>query len=145
MCKVSNKLKLCSCKTAKVEELRHYWVLNRPDDKGLYAEGSLMPPADIGEEVEKFNIQRIRKHLNDGNCFDVTLSHQENDILELHFTCLQRPALGYGFDHSGNYLVYAFVFKSGKWKKTSYDAFNNNMSAVQEGKILQPFIRNRQA
>ncbi len=139
MCKVSDKLKLCSCKTEKVENLKHYWILNRPEDKGQYILGEIMPPADIGEEVEKFNIQRLRKHLNHGNCFDVKLSHQEDDILELHFTCRQRPNLEEGFDHSGNYLVYAFVFKSGKWKKTSHDPFGNNLSTVKGGKILKPF------
>ena len=139
MCKVSDKLKLCSCNAEKVESLKHFWVLNRPENLGQRIIGEIMPPADIGKQIENFNIERLRKHLNDGNCFDVILSHQEKDILELHFTCKQRPKLGDAFDLSGNYLVYAFVFKKGKWRKTSYDAFNNNMSFVQEGKIMNPF------
>ena len=87
MCKVSDKLKLCSCNAEKVESLKHFWVLNRPENLGQCIIGEIMPPADIGKQIENFNIERLRKHLNDGNCFDVILSHQEKDILELHFTC----------------------------------------------------------
>ena len=29
---------------------------------------------------------KLLKMLNSGNCFDIELHHQEEDILELHFT-----------------------------------------------------------
>jgi hypothetical protein len=83
MCKISDKLKLCSCRIENVQRLKHYWVLNRPEDKGVFILGEIVPPADIGERVEKYNINSLRKQLNNGNCFDVNLVHQENDILEL--------------------------------------------------------------
>jgi len=139
---ISDKIKLCSCKTENVERLKHYWVLYRPGDKSQfeYVIGSIFPPADIGEEAEKFNINMLRKQLNDGNCFDTELFHKENDILELHFTCNPKSTIGkttFGFE---DYLVYAFVFKKGKWMKTSYDPFGNNLNEVQAGKILKPFI-----
>jgi hypothetical protein len=140
MCKISDKIKLCSCKTKNVDRLKHYWVLNRPEKKDIEMLGSIIPPADIGEKIEKFNITTLRKQLNDGNCFDIELSHQENDVLELHFTCTPKLDSGKTDSDFGNYLVYAFVFKKGKWKKTSYDHFGNNLSEVQAGKILTPFI-----
>ena len=139
MCKISDKLKLCSCRTENVQRLKHYWVLNRPEDKDVFMLGDIVPPADIGERVEKYNIHSLRKQLNNGNCFDVNLVHQENDILELHFTCRQKPDIDKPTSYPGNYLVYAFVYKKGKWRKTSYDPFGNNISAVQVGKILTPF------
>ena len=134
MCKVSDKLKLCSCKIENVESLKHYWILNRPEDKDQFTIGLILPPANIGEQIEKFNVNRLRKQLNNGDCFDVTLIHQENDILELHFTCKPKNDTD-----SGNYLVYAFVYKNGKWKKTSHDPFGNNMNSLQTGRILRPF------
>ena len=115
-------------------------MLNRPEKKDEYILGSIIPPADIGERIEKFNITMLRKQLNDGNCFDVDLSHQENDILELHFTCKLKASIDKTTSDFGDYLVYAFVFKKGKWKKTSYDHFGNDLSQVQAGKILTPFI-----
>ena len=117
MCKVSDKLKLCSCKTGNAQQLKHYWVLNRPEDKGVYTLGDIIPPADIGEQVEKYNIHSLRKQLNNGNCFDVNLAHQENDILELHFTCRQKPADDNPTPGHGNYLVYAFIYKKGNGKR----------------------------
>ena len=140
MCKISNKIKLCSCKTENVESLKHYWVLQRPENKGEFILGEILPPADIGEETEKFNISALRKQLNDGNCFDIDLLHQENDILALHFTCNPASNNAELTSYSGNYLVYAFAFKKGKWRKTSYDHFLNNLSEIQAGKILNPFV-----
>ena len=69
------KLKLCSCRTENVQRLKHYWVLNRPEDKDEFILGEIVPPANIGERVEKYNINSLRKQLNNGNCFDVDLVH----------------------------------------------------------------------
>src|SRR6185503_20795120 len=98
-----------------------------------------LPSADIGQRVEKFNINSLRKQLNNGNRFDVNLIHQERDILELHFTCKQKAAINNTVFYPGN-LVYAFAYKKAKWRKTSYDSFGNNLSPIQVGKILTPFI-----
>ena len=117
MCKVSDKLKLCSCKTENVEKLRHYWVLNRPFKRGDSILGTILPPADIGEQLEKLNIHTLQKQLNNGNCFDIELIHQENDILELHFTCKQDPMIDQAKSYDGTYLVYAFSYKKGNGKR----------------------------
>jgi hypothetical protein len=137
---ISNKIKLFSCKTAHVESLKHYWILHRPENMGQFTLGEILPPADIGEETEKFNINELRKQLNDGNCFDSDLLHQEKDILALHFTCNPASNKSEPTSYSGNYLIYAFAFKNGKWRKTSYDHFLNNLSEIQAGKILKPFV-----
>jgi hypothetical protein len=85
MCQVSDKLKLCSCKAKEAQSLKHYWILNRPVDRGYFTLGPIVAPADIGKLNELNNINSLRKQLNNGNCFDVNLVHQENDVLELHF------------------------------------------------------------
>ena len=123
-----------------MESLKHYWILHRPENMGQFTLGEILPPADIGEETEKFNINELRKQLNDGNCFDSDLLHQEKDILALHFTCNPASNKSEPTSYSGNYLIYAFAFKNGKWRKTSYDHFLNNLSEIQAGKILKPFV-----
>jgi len=134
MCTISDKLKLCTCKAADVEVLKHYWVLKKPLENGIIMIGTIMPPANIGVEIEKYNIDALTKQLNDGNCFDkdVMLIHGENYILELHFTCF--PEL-----YAENYIVYAFIYKNGKWLETEYDHFENNLGKIQGGRIVNPF------
>ena len=142
MCEISEKLKLCSCKTKDVEQLKHYWILQRPENRGEETLGLILPPADIGDDMEKLNIHTLQKQLNSGNCFDVTLDHQENDILQLHFTCKNDPdSFQFVFNH-GEYMVYAFAYKKGKWKKAKHDPFGNNLYEVQSGRITSPFVRN---
>jgi hypothetical protein len=134
MCKVSDKLKLCTCKAENVEKLKHYWVLNRYHRRNDCIMGEILPPPDIGEIVEKYNIGTLLKLLNEGNCFDTELQLKQNDILELHFTLNPEK-------YFGNYLAYAFVFKNNKWKVGDYDPFGNNMEEIQNGKILRPFAK----
>ena len=111
MCKVSDKLKLCSCKADNVEKLKHYWVLNRHNGQNYETLGSIIPPPDIGEIAEKYNIETLLKLLNEGNCFDTELQLKQNDILELHFTVSDPDK------YFGKYLVYASYSKTtnGKW------------------------------
>src|SRR5436190_20218096 len=110
MCKVSDKLKLCTCKTKDVERLKHYWILKRHNGQENCIVGETLLPANIGEEADKINEQSILKMLNEGNCFDIKLQHKENDILELHFTFYADPKKYFVMPWSGNYLAYAFKF-----------------------------------
>ncbi len=139
MCKVSDKLKLCSCKTEIVETLKHYWILNRPNGIEASMLGTIMPPAYIGEKMERLNESTLRKLLNNGNCFDVELDLQENDTLSLHFTCNQNHNGKQFVDFYGSYLLYAFKFKNGKWRKGEWNHFGGNGDDVQSGKIMKPF------
>ena len=140
MCKVSDKLKLCSCKAKNVEELKHYWVLKRHNGENNCIVGEAILPANIGEAADKVNIKTLGQMLNSGNCFDIKLEHQENDILELHFTFNADPEKYFMLPCHGNYLAYAFVFKNNKWKKTDFDPFGENLEDIQKGKIIRPFL-----
>lgn len=134
MCKVSDKLKLCTCKAENVKKLKHYWVLNRYHRRSECAMGDIIPPPDIGEEAKNLNVQTLLKLLNERNCFDTEMHLHQKDVLELHFTL--NPEKFYG-----NHLTYAFVFKNNEWKVGDYDPFGNNMEEIQNGKILRPFVK----
>lgn len=143
MCTVSDKLKLCTCKTKDVERLKHYWMLQRPNGQGEEMLGDIILPADIGENKNKMNVETICKKLNGGNCFDVALQHCEGDILKLHFTVANDRENDLLYNGYGNYLAYAFTFKNNRWKKAEYDPFSANADVVKQGKILHAFaIRN---
>ena len=133
MCKVSDQLKLCSCKTRNIERLKHYWILKRPNGGNESIMGDAILPANIGEDADKINIEALAKMLNSGNCFDTELHHQEEDILILHFTFNADS-------YDGNYFAYAFVFKNNKWEETDYDPFGANLDDVQKGRVINPFL-----
>lgn len=78
--------------------------------------------------------------LNSGDCFDLKLYHQENDILQLHFTLDARSETQSSPRQSG-YLAYAFIYQNKKWKATDYDPFDANFGVIQKGKIIMPFAR----
>lgn len=136
MCEVSEKLKLCSCKTEDVEKLKHYWILQRPFPGDISVMGTVMPPADYGTLLEQINPDQIERQLNENSCFDADIEYQENDILHLYFTC-NKPSLEIP-DPSG-YLAYAFQYKKNRWKQSAYDHFSNNLENVQAGMIRRPF------
>ena len=141
MCKVSDKLKLCTCKTKNVEQLKHYWILKRPTESIYHIEGITILPADIGEAAHTYNQRTIMAQLNDANCFDFELTHQENDILELHFTCNVGLEKQKKHPLQGDYLGYAFNFKKGKWEEDIYDNFDVNFNEIQKGEINNPFSK----
>ena len=143
MCTVSDKLKLCTCKTENVKRLKHYWTLKRPTEKTHWVVGEMILPANIGETADKINQNTILSQLNNGNCFDFELQHQENDTLELHFTYKVDPEKYLTLPYNGDFLVYSFKFKKGEWKKSDYDPFEIDFNEVQKGKIISPFSKQK--
>jgi hypothetical protein len=139
MCIVSDKLRLCSCKTEKLEKLKHYWVLQRFQDRGSDILGTLVPPADIDEGSNIYNKMALLEALNSGECFDIEMDAKEKDLLELHFTIKEAMGSDSAYSIRDGYLVYAFKYKSGKWVEGDYDPFGNNLEEVQGGKIKRPF------
>jgi hypothetical protein len=92
MCKVSDKLKLCSCKT-DINSLEHYWVLHRFEkDKETIVMGEAMPPAIIDPEIDRYNNKELLRMLNEGNVFDIEMNPVEKDRLEISFA----TRTGYG-------------------------------------------------
>ena len=141
MCKVSDKLKLCSCKTQDIRELKHYWILKRNDGGDLSVVGETMIPVNIGEKADKLNADTLCVMLNEGNCFDVEMQHRQNDILELHFTCIADRNNVLNGHWNGNFLEYEFRFRNKKWRKAHYDPFSLHLEDIQSGKIVRPFVK----
>jgi hypothetical protein len=141
MCQVSDKLKLCSCETKDVERLKHFWVLKRHNGENICIVGIAILPAVIGKKANKLNEEVLCKMLNEGNCFDIELKHQQNDILELHFTVTPDPEISSQFPSDEDFLTYVFTFNKKRWKKTDFDPFAANLKEVQKGKIVDPFAK----
>lgn len=143
MCTVSDKLKLCTCKTENVKQLKHYWILKRPTDRTYFVIGEMILPAYIGEAADKINQNKILSQLKNGNCFDIELQHKENDILELHFTYKADPDTFLNLPCHGDFLAYAFKYKNGKWRNSSYNPYEINFDEIQKGKISNPFAKHK--
>jgi len=138
MCKVSGKLKLCTCKTQNVESLKHYWVLHKFHKSEFEIMGLPVLPQgfEIGHETDRNNGDSLQAMLNEGNCFDVELQIDNKDILELHLSCTLKS------DNKNEvHLVYEFEYKKGKWRKTSFDPFNTDKLQKDQGKIVNPFVK----
>jgi hypothetical protein len=118
MCKVSDKLKLCTC--AKGEKMgKNYWIFYQHNKaKDCMIMGVPMLPAFISPEDEAFNSTLLLKLLNDGNVFDTDLHPKSKDRLLLSFHC---PKATTGTD--SNQLEYGFEYSRGKWKLEDFDPF----------------------
>jgi len=128
MCKVSDKIKLCSC-TAVIDdviELDNYWLFYR-FKKGLEVEilGELMLPVFVQEEDHAYNMEHLPKLLNDGNVFDIDLHPKPKDRLLL---CLQIRLE----DNTLGQYNYGFQYKIGKWVHCEYDSIEWMWKHIEE-------------
>lgn len=130
MCKVSDKLKLCTCEFDP-DTTKNYWEFSRYNaKKDEYIIGQPMLPIDINPEDDTFNRQLITRLLNEGNVFDVELNPKNKDRLYLSFQIN---------NHSWNNRVYyGYVFKKGKWIEHEFDTYEWYWRHDEEksGKIL---------
>lgn len=137
MCKISDKLKLCTCKTENVRRRKHYWILYRYQKSEVVSMGIPMLPQEfqIGKENDKYIHNKLEEMLNKGNCFDIDLFINNKDILELNFT--HNP----NSDKTGIHLVYEFVYKKNKWIANVHNPFNTDKLEKHRGKISNPFAK----
>jgi hypothetical protein len=114
MCKVSNKLKLCTC-TGDFDKLKHYWIFHSyVKGKNEIVLGQPLLPDYFIFSNHPDNEVILEKLLNEGNAFDVAIVPKSKDRLELSFTCN---------DNRENRLTYGFEYKKGKWVAKEYDCF----------------------
>ncbi len=86
MCKISDHIKLCSCvdENTDLEELKHYWVLNRYNKhKKLEFIGEVQIPYDEFLPNYYENRIKISKALTKANCFDKPITFNEKDRLQI--------------------------------------------------------------
>ena len=130
MCKISDKLQLCSCKTA-IDNLKHYWVLYRyVNGKTESILGEPVMPAFIDPETDVLNRGLLKTLLNDGNVFDDPLYPVNKD----------RLLLSFGLS-DGGFINYGFVYKKNEWQEIKYNYFDwfSEHDEIKKGKIKNPF------
>jgi hypothetical protein len=138
MCKISEKLKLCTCASPDIESLDHYWVLYRPGIQFEFMVGEIMPPYELKRDLNKVNRRTLLKLLNRGNCFDKDLVMEEGTILKLTF---EVPEITRNLveEFMRTSFSYAFTFKKGKWKNYKIDSFGCTLIEMKKGEIVDPF------
>ena len=128
MCKVSDKLLLCTCKAENVDSLKNYWVLYRRNkNKDMMIMGSMIMPYAPEENIEKYNEEKLLRLMNTPSTFDVELNPNAGDRIQLHFTINDEQFMDYGFE-----------YKSSKWVLKEYNQFgwDEKYDESKHGKIV---------
>lgn len=114
MCKITSKIKFCTCKASSPEKLQQYWCLYRFNkDKNEMIVGEVILPnymLDITYEVNKVVLE---KRLNEADAFDMDLSFKARDVLEIVCNNLD----------DAKRQVYGFKYKGKRWQLNEVDYF----------------------
>ncbi|MBL7778445.1 MAG: hypothetical protein JNK66_09160 [Chitinophagales bacterium] len=135
MCRVSHKLKLCTCSSSKAQP-RNYWIFHRYNStKNISIMGEPMLPASISPEDDAFNDALLLKLLNKGDVFDTDLHPQNQDRLQLSFY-VNHPAAKSECQH----IHYGFEYHNGQWQHQPYEPleWESTHDEEEEGKITHP-------
>jgi hypothetical protein len=127
MCKISDKIKFCTC-LGNIEKLKHSWTLYRYKREHMHIGGLIVMPAFIDPNTDAHNITTLEKRLNEPDAFDIQLAPKERDRLEITFTT------GENFSSP---LSYCFAYRKGKWVKVDHDSFDlmSRFIEIKSGKI----------
>lgn len=118
MCKVSNKIKFCTCKAASVESLKHYWVFYKyAKDKNMMILGEAAMPYTMDPSTHIFNTTLLLQRVNEPGAFDVLLHPATRDRLQVSFLCGEGEA---------SYFHYGFEYKKGRWLEKIFNYFEWN-------------------
>jgi len=110
MCIISDKIKFCTCvdDTIELDELNHYWILNRFNkDKDIHSLGTVMPPFNKFSKDYLINQQKLSNALSIVDSFDKPIHFKESDRLKIILN-----------NKSENYedvMQFDYEYKSGKW------------------------------
>ncbi|GGG52168.1 hypothetical protein [Bizionia arctica] len=131
MCKVSDKIKFCTCFDANIdiEELNYYWLLHRYNkDKNHIVMGSPVLPEYLNPRFE-INAELLVNTLNTPEAFDKNLQLEEGDRLEV--------VLCNNAKDSNESLYYNFKYTGNIWKTIQSDCFDlmSRFDEVSGGEI----------
>jgi hypothetical protein len=119
MCKLSEKLKLCTCNARSVAALKHYWVLFRFDaTKNRMVRGRVSLPDRLDAKVEAYNRRLLLARLQEADAFDVDLHPEEGDRLAITFQCSEAGASG---RRATKIITYGYAHKGGRWVEERYN------------------------
>ena len=137
MCKVSDKLRLCTCAT-DYNQLKHYWTFHRfVEGMENYIIGETMLPYRLSATDHEANYVILNILLNEGNPFDVELLPVKKDRLHLSFTCIE----------GGDTVSYGFQYTGRRWKRQEYCSlmWYWHHEEVQGGKVKNALHQTRSA
>ena len=116
MCVVSDKIKFCACVDGSYEDLPHYWLLHRFNNKkNLIVMGMPVMPLDFLQASYLINAQTLVDRLNETDAFDKIIEFKPKDQLEIVINNLSDDEL--------DRMTFCFIFKKGKWIEKEYDTF----------------------
>lgn len=105
MCKITSKIKFCTCKATSTERLQHYWCLHRyskvqKDSVNLTSSEMGNKAMTLDYEVNKVVLEQ---RLKDADAFERDLRFKPKDVLEIvcHNTDANKRTV-YGFKYKGN-------------------------------------------
>ena len=134
MCKISNKIKFCSCvgENSDVQDLNHYWILNRYNKtKKTFYFGEIVIPYSRNKDNFKENQTTLLNALVEKSTFDKAMYFKEKDVLQVYL-----------HNHSKNHkdtLKLKFQHKSGRWEPLLNDEdlfyLLNHFDKTDSGKI----------
>lgn len=136
MCKISDKLKLCTC-AEDIDEVAHTWSLYRYiKGREVLMIGEVVMPHFIDDKVDKLNKKALLELVNRPNIFDKPIELKSKDRLVLSFDCSALE----GKEEAPSYesrIAYGFEYKSGVWIEKEYDFFDwkRKHEELYEGKI----------
>jgi hypothetical protein len=131
MCKISDKIKFCTCSDVEnLAALGSYWILHQPDeDNDEFVIGTCAEPTSFTDPNFEFNEGVILERLNDGKAFDKPFEFVKNDRLEVVIKVDDvRGSFNYNFKYSGR-----------KWKALAEDVFGlmNHYKHHKQGAISE--------
>ena len=131
MCKVSNKIKFCTCvdDNIDIEELNHYWVLHRYNkDKNMNVMGEPIFPDNL-HPMFIINKALLIDTLNKPEAFDKNIGLKKGDRLEV--------VLCNNSDNDS--LYYNFKFTGKTWMPIESDSFDlmSNFDELKGGEIKE--------
>lgn len=120
MCRVSPRLKLCTCDGRKVSRLAHYWVLYRFDpNKNVRVIGRVATPDALDPRAEAYNRATLLKRLNEPDVFDVEPKLKSGDRLQLTFRCSEAEASG---GVRAKTITYGYAFTDEGWVEEPFNS-----------------------
>jgi hypothetical protein len=83
VCKITNKIKFCTCKATDTDKLKHYWCLNRYNKNSYdFAIVGSMVMGNVGITLDyEVNKVILEQRLNDAEAFDMDLRFEPKDVL----------------------------------------------------------------
>ena len=83
MCLLTDKIKLCTCKSTNVNALKHYWILHRYNKhKNIDIVDLLMPPEAVNTNYAD-NKKMLQQSINAADIFDFATDFKAKDVLKI--------------------------------------------------------------